>query len=240
MTPSNLSVFDFEDHHVRFVGTPENPEWVAADIGKVLGLANIRVNLASMEGYQKGVSIVYTSTGNKEVATVKEAGLYALIFSSRKKVAKRFQRWVFEEVLPSIRKNGYYISLTEKQRQEAARIKGKYARRTLTDAIKAYIDRHPELSDKGKRWTYKNATDELYRQVYGKQAKKLVEAIGCDRRHLRDALSVEELCAIDAVELTAMKLIDIDVPPKDAMLQAAGRVMVVGAFRDRHSLVGAM
>jgi prophage antirepressor-like protein len=40
--------------------------------------------------------------------TVTEPGLYRLIFKSRKPVAKRFQRWVLHEVLPSIRKIGKY------------------------------------------------------------------------------------------------------------------------------------
>jgi hypothetical protein len=40
--------------------------------------------------------------------TVTEAGLYALVFKSRKDNAKRFQKWVIAEVLPAIRKHGYY------------------------------------------------------------------------------------------------------------------------------------
>lgn len=40
--------------------------------------------------------------------TVYEAGLYRLIFKSRKPEAKQFQKWVFNEVLPSIRKHGTY------------------------------------------------------------------------------------------------------------------------------------
>lgn len=39
---------------------------------------------------------------------VSEAGLYALIFKSRKQEAKDFQKWVFEEVLPQIRQTGSY------------------------------------------------------------------------------------------------------------------------------------
>jgi len=39
---------------------------------------------------------------------VNEAGLYRLVFKSRKPEAKRFQTWVFNEVLPSIRKYGFY------------------------------------------------------------------------------------------------------------------------------------
>lgn len=40
--------------------------------------------------------------------TVTEPGLYRLLYNSRKEVAKRFCRWVFHAVLPSIRQTGSY------------------------------------------------------------------------------------------------------------------------------------
>jgi len=40
--------------------------------------------------------------------TVNEPGLYQLIFQSQKPEAVTFQRWVFNELLPSLRKHGYY------------------------------------------------------------------------------------------------------------------------------------
>jgi BRO family, N-terminal domain len=50
-----------------------------------------------------------SATANCELRIVlTEPGLYRLIFKSRKPVAKRFQRWVLHEVLPSIRKTGKY------------------------------------------------------------------------------------------------------------------------------------
>lgn len=103
---SNLTVFQFDGQGVRFVGTPDKPEWVAQDICKVLDID--RTQIRRLESYQKGVCIIHTLGGNQEMATVTEAGLYALIFTSRKPIAKDFQRWVFEEVLPSIRKTGQY------------------------------------------------------------------------------------------------------------------------------------
>lgn len=39
---------------------------------------------------------------------ISESGLYALIFRSRKPAAVRFRKWVTQEVLPAIRKNGRY------------------------------------------------------------------------------------------------------------------------------------
>ena len=40
---------------------------------------------------------------------INESGMYALIFGSNLEVARKFKRWVTKEVLPSIRKNGFYV-----------------------------------------------------------------------------------------------------------------------------------
>ena len=40
---------------------------------------------------------------------ITESGLYRAIFKSTKPEAEKFRLWVFREVLPSIRKHGYYI-----------------------------------------------------------------------------------------------------------------------------------
>ena len=45
--------------------------------------------------------------GAKKTST-SEPGLYALILISKLDTAKKFQKWVFSQVLPSIRKCGYY------------------------------------------------------------------------------------------------------------------------------------
>lgn len=41
---------------------------------------------------------------------INEANLYKCIFQSRKTEAEKFQDWVYEKVLPSIRKHGAYIT----------------------------------------------------------------------------------------------------------------------------------
>ncbi|MBD2473148.1 BRO family protein [Nostoc sp. FACHB-145] len=109
---SNLSVFVFESQEVRFVGTPENPEWVAADVCAILEIKNVSDALTSFDQDEKGIANVYTpgddNPKGQEMLTVTEPGLYRLIFKSRKPVAKRFQRWVFHEVLPSLRRTGSY------------------------------------------------------------------------------------------------------------------------------------
>lgn len=101
-------VLDFKGNLVRFVGTADNPEWVATDVCKALGLANPRTSLALLDNEDKGVHRVDTLGGKQALTTVYEAGLYQLILTSRKPEAKPFKKWMCGEVLPSIRKFGTY------------------------------------------------------------------------------------------------------------------------------------
>ena len=45
----------------------------------------------------------------RNIILITESGLYDLALNSKKKEAKEFRRWVTKEVLPSLRKNNYYI-----------------------------------------------------------------------------------------------------------------------------------
>lgn len=105
---TNLSVFAFEGYQVRFVGTAEQPEWVAQDICECLELSDTSKALEPLEADEKGTKIVRTLGGEQEMLTVMEPGLYRLVFKSRKSIAQRFKRWVFHEVIPSVRKTGSY------------------------------------------------------------------------------------------------------------------------------------
>ena len=61
-------------------------------------------------------SYTIDALGRKQKTNViNESGLYSLILRSRKKKAKQFKKWVTSEVLPSIRKQGYYV---DKERME--------------------------------------------------------------------------------------------------------------------------
>jgi len=106
---NEIQVFNFNQNEVR-ITVDENgcPWWVAKDVCKVLGLDNSSRAISVFEDYEKGVTISNTLGGKQEVTTVSESGLYKLIFKSRKPEAKAFQQWVFETVLPQIRKTGSY------------------------------------------------------------------------------------------------------------------------------------
>lgn len=103
--PLNLN---YEGRRIRFVGTPDKPEWIAQDIANILGIEQVSRALAEFDEEEKGMRIAHTVVGKQSMLTVYEPGLYRLIFKSRKPEAKKFQKWVFGEVLPSIRKFGIY------------------------------------------------------------------------------------------------------------------------------------
>ena len=90
-------ILNFEGRRVRFVGTQDKPEWVAQDVCDVVGIENASQALTNFDEDEKGIHITYTLGGKQRYLTVYEAGLYRLIFKSRKPDAKRFQKWVFSQ-----------------------------------------------------------------------------------------------------------------------------------------------
>ncbi|MEG4912152.1 MULTISPECIES: BRO family protein [unclassified Microcoleus] len=107
---TELSIFNFESQEIKVFGLTEPLEWSAADVGAVLGISKSTLSerLSKMPANWKGVHSMITPGGPQQVLTVTEPGLYELIFRSDKPAAQRFRVWVFEEVLPSIRRTGSY------------------------------------------------------------------------------------------------------------------------------------
>lgn len=117
----------FEKNDVRIIMINNEPYFRVGDVGKVLDLSNVYRNLKQ---FDKGCHSVTTLTngGEQEVIYISEPNLYRLIFQSRKEEARRFQDWIFEEVLPSIRKTGKY-SIPDNLKQVS-----KTNRKLLTEA----------------------------------------------------------------------------------------------------------
>ena len=84
------------------------PWFVAADVCRVLGYDHTPHATRLLDDDEKAVHKVDTLGGTQEMTMVNESGLYNLIFRSTKPEAKKFRKWVTEEVLPSIRKTGSY------------------------------------------------------------------------------------------------------------------------------------
>ncbi|CAI8808962.1 BRO domain protein [Pseudomonas donghuensis] len=99
----------FENHNVRLLLIEGEPWFVGSDVCAALDLGGRPRNfLRMLDEDEKGAHIVSTPGGSQEMQVINEAGLYSLIFKSRKPEAKRFRKWVTGEVLPSLRKYGSY------------------------------------------------------------------------------------------------------------------------------------
>lgn len=108
---NELRVFESAEFgEVRTVEIEGAPWFVAVDVCRALEIGNSRQALVRLDDDEKGVISNDTLGGKQEMATVSEAGLYALVLSSRKPEAKAFKRWITHEVLPTIRQHGAYMT----------------------------------------------------------------------------------------------------------------------------------
>lgn len=106
---SNLINFDFENHPVRVELKDGEPLFCLSDVAVILNLEKATPNRFNLdEGGVHKMSIIDSLNRIQEVNFISEPNLYRVIFRSNKKEAVKFQNWVFDEVLPSIRKTGSY------------------------------------------------------------------------------------------------------------------------------------
>ena len=96
---------------VRALLRDGEPWFVAKDVMVSLGLTNTTEAMRKLDEDEFSSAEVIDSMGRmQETRIVSEAGLYALVLSSRKPEARAFKRWVTHEVLPSIRRHGVYAT----------------------------------------------------------------------------------------------------------------------------------
>ena len=98
-----------------------NPLFLATDIAKALGYSNPR-DAVARHCKSNGVVIrdVIDSMGRTQQARfISEGNLYRLISGSNLPEAEKFESWIFDEVVPSIRKTGGY-SIQNLSRKELA------------------------------------------------------------------------------------------------------------------------
>ena len=105
---AELTVFAFDSAAVRVIQIDGEPWFVGKDVAEVLGYA--RPNDALQQHCKGAVKRrpLQTPGGMQEIRLINEPDMLRLIVGSKLPAAERFERWVFEEVLPSIRKTGRY------------------------------------------------------------------------------------------------------------------------------------
>lgn len=160
------------------------PWFLAGDVCRVLGIKNSRDAVSEIGKKLKTAGIanvgiadmnIQTEAGARQATIVNEQILYELIFNSRKQKAVLFRAWVTGEVLPSIRKHGFY------------RAEGKMIRMVETDAIKEFIE------------YAKNNGSQSSERYYAIITKATNEILGIEAGK-RDELSAKQLEHLAMVE----------------------------------------
>lgn len=136
---NEISIFHFQNCEVRTVVIDGEPWFVGKDVCRVLGYAD---TVNAMKQHCKGVvkrHPLRTAGGMQELRILPESDVMRLICGSTLPEAVAFEKLVFEEILPSIRKHGGYIKTTGTETPEEL-----YAR-ALT-SLKAALDRQKAIA----------------------------------------------------------------------------------------------
>lgn len=108
---NEIQPFEFEGSQVRTAQDDNgNPLFCGTDVAQVLGYAN---PAKAVIDHCKGLPFwkpLETAGGIQQVRFISEGDMYRLITSSKLPAAERFEQWVYDEVLPSIRKHGAYMT----------------------------------------------------------------------------------------------------------------------------------
>lgn len=107
---NTMKLFNYNQKEIRVI-TDESgePRFIAKDVCEQLELSNTSQALSKLDRDDIISNDAVDSLGRKNTfSCVNEAGLYQLVFQSRKKEAQDFKRWIAKEVIPQIRKTGTY------------------------------------------------------------------------------------------------------------------------------------
>lgn len=106
---------------VRTVFKDDEPWFCVPDVCKILDLKNPTVATQRIDEEDKA-KFNLGLINSEFVNFVNESGLYQLIMRSKKLEAKIFIRWITKEVIPSIRKHGYYSNAPQIDERDMAKL----------------------------------------------------------------------------------------------------------------------
>ena len=107
---NTLQVFENQEFgKVRTIVEQEQVLFCANDVAAALGY---KIPKDAVKQHCKGAvkHLLLTDGGEQETKFIPEGDVYRLIIRSKLPAAEKFERWVFDEVLPAIRKHGGYLT----------------------------------------------------------------------------------------------------------------------------------
>lgn len=110
---TDLQIFNSPEFGtIRTIEKDGEPWFVGKDVAVVLGYGDTDQALRKHIDDEDKLTRRFDGSGqNRQMTIINESGLYSLVLSSKLPTAKKFKRWVTNEVIPSIRKHGAYMTL---------------------------------------------------------------------------------------------------------------------------------
>lgn len=144
---SKLINLNYAVHSVRIELINNDPWFCLRDVCDILEIVKPENVVTRLE--EKGTCKIGipTNGGNQDVIFINEPNLYRVIFRSNKAEATKFQDWVFNEVLPTIRKTGSY-SATPPQPATIDGYMDKELRNQMTDIVRYFRNSSNQVSAK--------------------------------------------------------------------------------------------
>tara|TARA_B100000614_G_C14536177_1_gene488490 strand:- start:879 stop:1658 length:780 start_codon:yes stop_codon:yes gene_type:complete len=106
---SNVIPFNYNDNEVRTIQDENGNTWfVAKDIAKTLGYVDTTQAVRKHCKNARQVGGVDSTPLDPQTKIIPEPDVYRLIAKSSLPAAEAFEAWIFEEVLPTIRRTGSY------------------------------------------------------------------------------------------------------------------------------------
>ena len=107
-----ITIFTYENTNIRTITTEDGtPLFCGKDIATTLGYNDPK---DALDRHCRGVMVyhpVIDSLGRtQQTRFITEGDLYRLVFGSKLPTAEKFEAWVVDEVIPSIRKHGGYLT----------------------------------------------------------------------------------------------------------------------------------
>lgn len=151
---SNIVPYSFDGANVRVIEISGETHFVGKDVADALGYANAS---DAMNDHCRGVAKRYPipdALGRlQETRIISESDMLRLIVNSTLPAAARFERWVFEDVLPSIRKTGSYSAPDVKAANQTGLPEFRRARalELATKTAERIVAQFPSLSEDSRR-----------------------------------------------------------------------------------------